>query len=58
MSGSLVQVSNTEMYSNFLFHPEGPKSNQHEISPYNINALENRAGLRIEYMIRKEDESN
>ena len=46
------------MYSYFLFNPEGPKSNQHEISPYNINALENRAGLRIEYMIRKEDESN
>ena len=57
MSGNLVQVSNT-MYSYFLFNPEGPKSNQHEISPYNINALENRAGLRIEYMIRKEDESN
>ena len=46
------------MYSYFIFNPEGPKSNQHEISPYNINALENRAGLRIEYMIRREDESN
>ena len=28
-----------------------------KISPYNINALENRVVMRIEYMIR-EDESN
>ena len=34
-----------------------PKSDQHEISPYNINALEYRVFLRIEVMIR-EDESN
>ena len=33
------------------------KSDQHEISPYNINALEYRVFLRIEVMIR-EDESN
>ena len=31
--------------------------NQHEISPYNINALENRVVMRIVYMIRA-DESN
>ena len=31
-------------------------SDQHEISPYNISALENRVVMRIEYMIR-EDES-
>ena len=37
--------------------PLNPKSDQHEISPYNINALENRVVMRIEYMIR-EDESN
>ena len=33
-----------------------PKSDQREISPYNINALEYRVFLRIEVMIR-EDES-
>ena len=32
------------------------KSDQHEISPHNINALENMVVVRIEYMIR-EDES-
>ena len=39
------------------FNPLRPKSDQHEISPYNINALENKVVMRIEYMIR-EDESN
>ena len=39
------------------FDPLRPKSDQHEISPYNINTLENRVIMRIEYMIR-EDESN
>ena len=34
-----------------------PKSDQHEISPYNINALENRVVMRSEDMIR-EDVSN
>ena len=38
-------------------NPLSPKSDQHQISPYNINALENRVAMRIEYMIR-EDESN
>ena len=33
-----------------------PKSDQHEISPYNVNALENRVVMRIEFIIR-EDES-
>ena len=41
---------------NKWFNPLSPKSD-HEISPYNINALENRVVMRIEYMIR-EDESN
>ena len=44
-----------------LGRPKGgrfnPKSDQHEISPYNINGLENRVFMRIEYMIRA-DESN
>ena len=30
------------------------KSDQHEISPYYINALENREVMRIEYMIRED----
>ena len=34
-----------------------PKSDQHEISPYNINALENTVVMRIEVKI-KEDDSN
>ena len=33
------------------------KNDQHEISPYSINALENRVVMRIEGIIR-EDESN
>ena len=37
-------------------NPLSPKSDQHEISPHNINALENMVVVRIEYMIR-EDES-
>ena len=40
-----------------MVNPLSPKSDQHEISPYNINALENRVVMRIEDMIRK-DESN
>ena len=38
-------------------NPLSPKRDQPEISPYNINALENIVVMRIEYMIR-EDESN
>ena len=34
----------------FLLNSLSPKSDQHEISPYNINALENRVVMRIEYM--------
>ena len=32
-----------------------PKSDQHETSPYNINALGNRVVMRIEHMIREEE---
>ena len=38
------------------FNPLSPRSDQHEISPHNISALENIMVVRIEYMIR-EDES-
>ena len=37
-------------------NPLSPKSDQHEISPYNVNALENRVVMRMEFMTR-EDES-
>ena len=40
-----------------VINPLSPKSDQHEISPYYINALENRVVMRLEYMIR-EDVSN
>ena len=40
-----------------MINPLRPKSDQHEISPYNINALENTVVMRIEVKIR-EDDSN
>ena len=42
---------------NTFLNPLSPKSDQHEISPYNIHTSENRVVMRIEYMIRA-DESN
>ena len=47
----------TTSFHGLSIYPLSPKSHQHEISPYNINALENRVVMRTEYMIR-EDESN
>ena len=41
----------------FKLNPLSTKGDQHEISPYNINALENRLVMRIEYMIREDDAS-
>ena len=38
-------------------NPLSPKGDQHGISPYCFNVLENREVMRIEYLIR-EDESN
>ena len=38
-------------------NPLSPKSHQHEISPYNVNALENRLVMRIEFMTREDEES-
>ena len=46
---TLSKVQN-QTITDFLFNPSSPKSDQHEISPYNINALENRGAMRIEYM--------
>ena len=34
-------------------NPLSPKSDQCEISPYSINASEDRVVMRIEYMIRE-----
>ena len=46
---TLFKVQN-QTITDFLFDPLSPKSDQREISPYNINALENRVVMRIEYM--------
>ena len=54
---SLIHLKETKKKKTKWFNLLSPKSDQHEISPYNINALENRVVMRIEYMIR-EDESN
>lgn len=40
-----------------MINPLSPKIDQPEISPYNIDALENMVVMRIEYVIR-EEESN
>ena len=48
---------NTILTPELFCNPLRNKSDRHQISPYNINALENRVVMRIEYMIR-EDESN
>ena len=34
---------------------QNPKSDQNEISTYNVNALENRLVMRIEFMTREEE---
>ena len=47
----------TTSFHGLSINPLSPKSDQHEISPYNINALENRVVMRSEDMIR-EDVSN
>ena len=57
---SLVFIVTHGRKSRKVFHalcPLSPKSDQHEISSYNINSLENIVVMRTEYMIR-EDESN
>ena len=46
---TLSKVQN-QTITDFLFDPLSPRSDQREISPYNINALENRLVMRIEYM--------
>ena len=40
-----------------FFNPLSPKSDQRQISPCNISALQNRVVMRIKDMI-KQDESN
>ena len=41
----------------FKLNPLNTKGDQHEISPDNIDAFENRLVMRIEYMIREDDAS-
>ena len=36
-----------------LLNPLSPKSDQHEISPHNINALENRVVMRTELIFQQ-----
>ena len=43
------------MNLNTVLNHLSPNSDQHETSPYDINALESRVVMRIEYMIRKEE---
>ena len=60
ISGQLSKSPNYFLLNTIGKTPVNPlslKSDQHEISSYNINALENRVVMRTEYMIR-EDESN
>ena len=38
-----------------MINPLRPKSDQHEISPYNSNALENTVVMRIEVKIREDE---
>ena len=38
-----------------VFNPLSPKSDQHQISPCNINALENRVVMRITDMIIQDE---
>ena len=40
---------------NITFDPLSPKIDQHQISPCNINALENRVVLRIMDMIKQDE---
>ena len=53
----LLKIKITQFPDGFLLNPLRTKSDKHEISPFNINALDNRLVMRIEYMI-KEDKSN
>ena len=63
MSGSTILLSNLALKLPLVaglfrkFNPLSCKSDQHELSPYDINALENIVVMEIEYMF-SEDESN
>ena len=50
MSVDTLSKAQNQTITDFLFDPLSPKSDKHEISPYNINALEERVVMRIEYM--------
>ena len=41
----------------FKLNPLSTKGDQHEISPYNINAFEHILVMRIEYIIREDNAS-
>ena len=48
------QLAGTYNKSPDSLNPLSPKSDKHEISPYNINALENIVVMRIEYTTSEE----
>ena len=50
MSVDTLCKAQNQTITDFLFNSLSPKSDKHEISPYNINALEERVVMRIEYM--------
>ena len=50
LSVDTLSEAQNQTIADFLLNPLSPKSDQHEISPYNINALEERVVMRIEYM--------
>ena len=39
----------------FTLNPLSPKGDQHQISPCNINALQNRVVMRITHIITQEE---
>ena len=54
---SWTKVSREMNIAMSSFNPLSPKSDQHQISPCNISALQNRVVMRIKDMITQ-DESN
>ena len=50
LSVDTLSKAQNQTITDFLFNPLSPRSDKHEISPYDINALEERVVTRIEYM--------
>ena len=50
LSVDTLSKAQIQTITDFLFNPLSPKSDQREISPYNVNALVKRVVMRIEHM--------